>query len=352
MQVLIMMISLFFTLTSCEQEEMAVRDIDTLLHNNDNTPHDSEEKQVIVLAAPSVHNDYYYDVFPDIVDFQVDYANKISGNDEVIILVDKDTRAYYQNKVSDDILVEADMEDIWIRDYSPVIAGKHIKFDYLPDYTPVAISNAIDNSFEDWFHGEGLQFGNTSNLILDGGNIVGNGNGKVVVTDRFLYDNPWLTKAQAKQKLKQLLGASHVAIIKETPGDATGHSDGMLMWADENKILLHDQPASVKNKIINELKQSFPNVEIVILPDYYQDENWGGFSSACNIYVNSLVTNNFIYMPTFNNEHDEAMLDLIQSHTGKTVIPVAAEKVCFMGGSLRCLTWQVGGSLAKELLEL
>lgn len=176
-----------------------------------------------------------------------------------------------------------------------------------------------------------MQYGKKSGLILDGGNVVDNDAGRVVVTDRFLYDNPQFTKNRAKQKLRQLLNANEVAIIKEASGDATGHSDGMLMWADVNTIILHDQPASIKHKIINELKASFPGVKIVIAPDYYEFEEWGGFTSACNLYVNSLVTNNYIYVPTFNNAYDNQMINFISQHTSKQVVPIPAEKVCFMG---------------------
>jgi len=248
-------------------------------------------------------------------------------------------------------LVQANLGDIWIRDFSPVVAGKQVKFNFLPDYMSRSDATYIDNSFERWRRSIGLQYGKKSSLVLDGGNVVGNGKGKIIVTDRFLYDNPTLTKAQAKRKLKQLLGATQVAIIKESPGDATGHSDGMLMWADDNTLLVHDQPRQVKGAILRELKASFPNVKIVIVPDYYQFEEWNGFSSACNIYVNSLVTNDYIYVPTFNNTRDREMLNFIQSYTSKTVVEVPAEKVCFMGGSVRCLSWQLDGEFAEAILS-
>jgi agmatine/peptidylarginine deiminase len=309
------------------------------------------ERQIIVLSAPSVHNPYYREVFSDIIQFQSEYANAIKGRDEVLILCDRDTRRYFDGKVDDQILVEAQIEDIWIRDFAPVVANSQIKFNYLPDYQNRRISNLIDNSFENWIHFSGLSFGGNSDLILDGGNVVDNGSGRVIVTDRILYDNPKLTMRSAKKMLKNILNAHEVAIIRETPGDATGHADGMLMWADENTILLHDQPSRVKSKIIRELERSFPGVHIVIVPDYYEDGSWKGFTSACNIFVNSLVTNDYIYVPTFNSRHDSEMISLIQSHTSKEVVPIPSEKVCFMGGSVRCLSWQVDGNFADALLS-
>ncbi len=348
---LTILFSIILSMTSCSKEEI-IEDTNTKEMSNTSRGYKSgnSNAQAIVLAAPSVYNDYYADVFQDIVDFQVDYANKIDGRDEVIILVDKETRPYYAGRVPNYVLVDAIIEDIWIRDFSPVVAGKQVKFNYLPDYLTKADANLIDNSFEQWFSKVGMQYGGKSNLILDGGNVVGNGAGKVIITDRFLYDNPQFTKAQAKRKLKNLMGVTHIAIIKESPGDATGHSDGMVMWSDENTIILHDQPASVKGKIIDELKRSFPGVKVVVAPDFYIDETWGDFSSACNIYVNSLTTNDYIYVPTFNDPHDAQMLNFIKANTSKTVVEVPAEKVCFMGGSVRCLSWQLDGQFADDIL--
>ena len=307
--------------------------------------------QTIVLAAPSVEDAYYQQVFQDIVDFQIGFATKINGRDKAIILVDQVTRKYYADSLPEHVLVQANMEDIWIRDYSPVIADKQVKFTYSPNYMSRAETNDIDNSFESWHHSMGLQYSNKSSLILDGGNVVGNGNGKIIVTNRFLQDNPTLTKLQAKRKLKSLLGAKQVAIIQETPGDATGHADGMLMWTEENTLLVHDPLEQVKEAILKELTTSFPAVKIVIVPDYYQFEEWNGFTSAANVYVNSLVTNNYIYVPTFNNEHDQEMLDFIQSHTIKEVVEIPSEKVSYMGGSVRCLSWQLDSVYAAAILK-
>ena len=310
----------------------------------------TEDAQVVVMAAPSIYNTYYSSVFQDIVDFQVQYANEVEGRDAAIILVNNDTRPYYEGRVPSYVLVEGDMEDIWIRDFGATIAEKQVKFRFSPDYMSLADSRAIERAYKRWMRKNDLPFGKISNLILDGGNVVDNGKGKVIVTDRVLYDNPHFTKKQIKQKLKSLMGASEVAVIKESPGDVTGHADGIAMWATENKILLHEQEPLVHDKIIKELESSFPGVEIVVLDDHFVYDEWEGFGTSCNIFVNSLVTNNFIYVPTFNMGVDQEMLDVIQSHTDKTVVEIPAENVCFMGGSVRCLTWNVDGEMADWLL--
>ncbi|CAF1043512.1 unnamed protein product [Rotaria sp. Silwood1] len=148
------------------------------------------------------------------------------------------------------------------------------------------------------------------------------------------------------------MGVHQIAIIPELPDDTTGHADGMLMWVSNDKILLSQASEPQRTQIMGELEKSFPGVKIIEIPDYYQYATWKGFTSACNIFVNAIVTDQYLYMPTFNGPHDTSMFDLIQSHTIKKVIAVPAEKVCFMGGSVRCLSWQVKGELKKKILNL
>lgn len=358
---LITLLTVLITFTACEKEEMLSTNETVLtVAENENARTDTDmnsykittDETLIVLSAPSVYNNYYAAAFDDIIDYLINFANLIENKDKVVILADAETMPYLEGQVPQNALLEAYIEDIWIRDFGATIPSKQVKFNYLPDFQGAGTSNLIDNSFEDWFYDSGLQFHKKSNLILDGGNVVDNGSNRVIVTDRFLWDNPQLTKNMAKNKLKNLMGVSQVAIIPELPGDATGHADGMVMFTGPNKILLHEMPAAIQQKTIKELKKSFPGVEVAVVPDYYEDETWQGFSSACNIFVNSLVTDKYIYMPTFDSPYDNQMFDFISSHTNKTVIPVPAEGVCYMGGSVRCLSWQVKGQNANKILNL
>lgn len=352
------LLMLFCLIISCEKDASLAQELTVLSTATTEmmlpikTKNASLDNTVIVLSAPSIYNDYYQFVFQDIVDYQVNFVNLAIGSNKVIILVDTETKSYYDGRIPASNLLVANIDDIWIRDFSPVIPSLQAKFNYLPDYQTRSTANLIDNSFERWFKKSGLTYGEKSRLILDGGNVVDNGSDRIIITDRFLYDNPRYTKAAAVTELKKLTGVKQVAIIPEFPGDATGHSDGMLMFSTANKILLHEMPRRLQRRTIKELESAFPGIEIVVVPDYYKDEEWQGFSSACNIFVNSLVTDQYIYMPTFKSGYDAEYLQLVKANTDKTVIPVPAESVCFMGGSVRCLSWQVKGVNANRLIEL
>ena len=97
--------------------------------------------------------------------------------------------------------------------------------------------------------------------------------------------------------------------------------------------------------------KSLSDIEIIEIPYVFQEGLWKGWPSACGYYLNSLVTENYIYVPVYGLEEDEYVLELIQSYTNKEVVSINAEDVCFMGGSVRCLTWTTDGIDANKLLE-
>jgi agmatine/peptidylarginine deiminase len=320
--------------------------------NNDAVLESITERTLIVLSAPSVNNELNAWNFTPIVDCMINFANIVNGKDEVAILVDAATLPYFDKKVPSNVLIEANMADIWVRDFAPVIPTKQVKFKFSPAYRKPTESEATDNDFKNWLSRIGLHCQETSDIILEGGNVVENTAGTMaIVTDRILKSNPSLTMASAKDSLKQLLGVNQVAIIKEIPNDTTGHADGLVMWAKNDRILLIKVAEPINTEIINELKSSFPNVDVIEVPNYVGTEVWEHYTTARNCYVNSIVTDNYIYMPTFNGEHDTEMLALFQSYTNKTVVPIPSENVCMMGGSWRCLSWQVKGTNKMKILQ-
>jgi agmatine/peptidylarginine deiminase len=104
---------------------------------------------------------------------------------------------------------------------------------------------------------------------------------------------------------------------------------------------------------MNELTKSFPGTQIIEIPVEFQENKpgeWEGFSSACGVHLNAVLTKENLYVPMFGIVNDEKVLGIIRKNTTKKVIPILAEKVCPMGGSVRCLTWQLSGENAEKLV--
>ena len=312
----------------------------------------TDNKMLLVLSAPSIHDPYYKSAFQRIVDFQINYAKSILGNDNVVILVDEDTKPFFKDKVPEDILLVDDVRDIWMRDFTTVNPKQPVQFSYTWASMSQKQSQDVQKSFSRFADRYKIQRAKTD-LLIDGGNIVDDYAGRIITTTRFMEDNE-LSYDEAKQELKTVLGAREVAIL-EPDEEVLAHSDGMVSWVDKNTLLVNDysKTPSFRTLVMDELKASFPSAKIVEVPVEYKTNpkgQWDGFESACGVNLNSTVTYNNIYVPTFNMPHDQKALRIIKQNTTKKVIPVNAESVCPMGGSVRCLTWQVTGENAVKLI--
>ncbi len=310
----------------------------------------SDERMLLVLSAPSVHEEYYAEVLDQIIAFDIAYAQAVMGHDNIIILADEDTLPYLQDELPDDILLEVEVADIWMRDFTTVIPAQMVQFSYNPSYLERSASRYIQASFSRFAANHGLEF-QESDLILDGGNVVDNNLDKIIVTERILEDNPDWTEEEIREELKYLLEIDHVAIIPQEEGEPMGHADGIVMFISEDTVAINTYGEPFRTHVISALESDLPGVEIVEIEADYSLEIWKDFVSACGINLNSTVTDHFIYMPVFGNANDEKSIAAIEALTDKEIIPINAEGVCFMGGSVRCLSWQVTGENARALIE-
>ncbi len=312
----------------------------------------SENRMLLVLSAPSVDEPYYAPAFQRIVDFQIEYANAIIGNDNVVVVVDRKTKPYYEQDLPEDILLVVDLYDIWMRDFTTVNPHAPVQFTYTWASMTKSESQEVQGSFAAFADRYGIKRESTD-FIIDGGNIVDNYAGRVITTTRFMEDND-LNYEEAKETLMELLDASEIAIL-EPDEEVLAHSDGMVSWIDENTLLINDYSnhPEFRALILDELEYAFPNVEIIEVPVEYKTNppgEWEGFESACGINLNATLTYENIYVPTFNMPHEQEALTIIEENTSRKLIPVNAEGVCAIGGSVRCLTWQLAGDNAEKII--
>jgi len=323
--------------------------------NQDYSNEISPDKMLIVLVAPLVEDNYYATHFDQIVDFQTAFAKAIIGKDNVVVIVNNRNKKFYKDKLPGDVLLTANIEDIWIRDFSTVNPFNPVQFKYTSN-KHVTESDAvkIQKSFSNFANRLGI-VREKSDYYLDGGNVVDNYSGRIITTTRFLDDNNF-SVSEAKQVLMNLLNANEVAIIEPDEEDLA-HSDGMVCWIEEDILLLNDYSVidrKLRSSVLQELHNSFPGIKIIEVPipeEPIAQKTNKGFVSACGINVNAVVTNSFIYVPVFNMPHDNAVLNTIRKNTTKTVIPLNAEGVCELGGSARCLSWQLTGENAEKLIK-
>lgn len=299
-----------------------------------------DSEMTIVLSLPSVNDKYYEEVFEQVVDFHVEYANTLNGNDNVIVIVDTETLPYVEGRLPKEIIREAGVVDIWMRDFTTVNPYDPVQFLYEGFYWgDIEDPRFIQKSFNFFAKSSGLKF-RKSDYVLDGGNMVDNYDGSIVVTERFLEENE-LSYEEGVGVLMDEYRARNVAIIPYDD-EIMGHADGMVMFVDD-VLFVNRYEGSFRESVLTALREGLPaHIEIVEVDATFEVQEWKDFASACGININSLVTENHIYIPTFGNtSHDKKFVETIKSYTDKEVHTVDARPVCFMGGSVRCLSWQI-----------
>lgn len=318
-----------------------------------NDPDDSD-RHLIVLSAPHQRHPKYRRHFEAIIDFDIRLARTIMGHDNVIVLARPQEMPFLRGALPDDVLLPADVSDIWIRDFAPVLTTKMVQFVYRPRYLKKWEADEARESFARFCRRYGLAF-EKSRLVLDGGNLVSNHKNMAVVTERVLSDNPGWSREEIVAELKDKLALDHVAIIPEEPGDVTGHADGMVMWIPDKILALSDYPPPFGARLRNTLEDALPDVTLVPVTcgvPLPRDAWRRKCPSAFGLNVNAIVTAKSVYAPVFGVGSDGGFVKAVSNRTDRPILLVHASPVADLGGSVRCLSWQSASASGARLLTL
>lgn len=290
--------------------------------------------ETIYTSLPDTNDSYYRPFKKDLDNFNQQLQDNASTDDKFLALT-KNYKNYQTQRFT--------YPDIWIRDVAPVITTKMVKFRYQPNYLKKTDSNYLNHRFNVFLKRKYHYI--KSNLILDGGNVQWNGTDTIILTKQIYHDNPKMTKTEIVNELKKKLAIKHVIIISKEPGDILGHSDGMVKFIGPNKLFINDfnyEPGFLK-KVKNQILRQAPNIKFIVLPSSYTDKGQYDqkIASAKGLYINMLETKQAIYFPMYGLKKDQRVLELVQRHTTKQVVPINLSHISTLGGSVHCLTWEV-----------
>ncbi|EDO33816.1 predicted protein [Nematostella vectensis] len=317
-------------------------------------------KQTIVISLPGKKDNYYVDDIKDIADFVFEMDKQTYGHDNLIVIHDKSGRNLLkQHEFVNAQMIEIDEPglDLWMRDFPPCMPKQQVKFSYKPQYIKASRATHDASRFDKFAVMVGLPQWEKSDLVLEGGNIVENGEDIAIVTERIFDDNKKFSEKEVIRRVEQTI--KRKVVVVPDPEDTTGHADGIVSFLDKNTLLitmLDDKGGKdFYEDIKKEVTDSYPHLKIIPLPSYSKKTKKHGFNTAEGSYANSLVTYNAVYVPCYgNHKKDEMALGVIQSCTSKAVIPIRVRgRVPELGGSVRCMTWQIDEShpVARRLAE-
>lgn len=314
--------------------------------------------ELIVLAAPVTGDSYYAKVADGIFKFHVSFTKATDGRDNVLVLTDKGAYPRYVKALGADKVILAPMLDVWTRDFGTSNAQSPIFFRYTAagqggGPRGQRDADAVQDDLASLAERAGLSF-RTSDLLNDGGNFVDDGAGNVVVSRKFLRDNQ-LSEEEARKQLIKFAGVQNVAFIESDEQGGLEHADGVVSFVDVNSLIINSYPEdpAFSRKLKDDLRRGLPGVKIqeIVTPYDGSRIHDGRFGSACGLYTNALVTPERIYLPQFGIPEDVTALDQVRAITSREVVPVPSQQVCFMGGGVRCMSWQLREKNAARLLK-
>jgi agmatine deiminase len=193
-----------------------------------------------------------------------------------------------------------------------------------------------------------------SRMVLEGGGIDVNGQGRIIVTEEWLLSdvqvrNPGLTRAGYEEAFARYLGCNDTIWLGSgCAGDDThGHVDDIARFANFDTVVLAYEPdaadanhrSSVDNLERLRLAASRQPLNVVLLP-YPRAVMMDGQRLPAS-YANFYIANEVVVVPTFNDPNDRVALDTIATvFPGRSVVGIHAVDLVWGLGTLHCLTQQ------------
>jgi agmatine deiminase len=195
-------------------------------------------------------------------------------------------------------------------------------------------------------------------VVLEGGAIDSNGEGTMITTEECLLDqkiqvrNPGLSKEDYEKIFSTSFGIKQtIWLRKGIAGDDThGHIDDICRFVNRNTVVLctENNTSDPNHRILKENLELLQNLTLaneeklkvaeipMPAPVLFEDLRLPAS------YVNFLITNGSVLVPTFNDKNDYVALGMIKElFPGRDVIGIHAVDLVWGLGTLHCLSREI-----------
>jgi agmatine/peptidylarginine deiminase len=240
------------------------------------------------------------------------------------------------------IKIIPDTADIWCRDYMPLQLDKDrfCQFVYAPGYLCgfehlVTPPDKCRLAFMGNYRREPI--------LLDGGNVVACRT-KVILTEKVYKENPGIERPRLRDRLGELFQAECLFIPKQG-GDDVGHSDGVVRFIAENRVLVSDYSTvdpGYGDGVRRVLEKKGLEIETLPMFEEKKRKRPNELRSAVGIYVNYLRVGDVVVVPGFGRAEDEAAVEKIRQVMPTAIVSqVQCRGLAEDGGVLNCISWTI-----------
>ena len=233
-------------------------------------------------------------------------------------------------------------KDIWCRDFMPIQidAERFVFYKYTPDYLQDKAGLKIQTKPEDVFQNDSnnmrqlLLQSSTIDLVLDGGNVV-KCDDVIVMTDKVFVENKDKTPIEVERILKDAFQSE--ILFLPWDGDMCGHSDGIVHYAGNNRIIITNYKDFSRYYYYRYLKILEKKFEVI--PLKYNTKRFHARSWA---YINFLQIGNIIIVPQLGLEEDNQAIEQISNaFPNCDIVCIPALEAVRRGGALNCISWNI-----------
>lgn len=249
--------------------------------------------------------------------------------------------------------LELPQDTMWIRDYGPCLIeqadGTRVMLD--ADYT------SRNRPFDD-----AVPLGLATHLKLsavpvplciDGGNLLSNGQGLTLATEKILEGDPALLSDEqhVAALLKDFYGVQQLVLLESLSGEPTGHVDMFATFVAPNIVVVGecDEAIDLENaqrlnrnaERLAGLKTPAGPLQVVRIPmPPCEGPTWRS-------YTNVVFANGALLVPVYPQSDEagrqQALATFAKLLPGWRIIPIDANSIATAGGGLHCVTMNLAG---------
>lgn len=235
-------------------------------------------------------------------------------------------------------------KDIWCRDYMPIqIDEDHFVFyKYTPDYLQDKTGLLLQTNIEDVLEEKANQLQSIRdktialNLVIDGGNVVKCGN-KIVMTDKVFVENRDKAPKEVQRMLEEAFHNEVVFLPWDKKGEPYGHSDGIIHYLGDNRVLMTnyaDFDKTFARNYLRILEKHFDVATLKYSVKRKHEHSWA--------YINFLQVGNLVLVPQLGIPEDEQALEQINNVLPDCeIVSIPALEAVRRGGALNCVSWNI-----------
>lgn len=309
------------------------------------------EQQSTLLMGGCEMTEEMPDLFADIVD-------AVAGSIDVCVMVNDSI----EQRLACEILAARQIEaahvfyahirhnTMWARDYGPRLVGNEKGEMAIADASYGLGGRNDDDAVPEVF-ADALKVPVLHTQVsIEGGNILSNGEGVCVTTAALVESNPSYSEASIRDTLRSLYGAQEIVVLEPLISEPTGHVDMFATFTSPNTIVLGKYDPAVDPINAAVLERNARTLSLVRtrhgplrvvripMPDN-RDEVW-------RTYTNVLYANGVLLVPVYPDVDRAGQREALRVYSrqlpGWKMITIDASVVSQRGGALHCVAMNLG----------